>query len=106
MKKKPSLQEFMQQAGLSPNVEILSEESRARLVESLVATHGKAALTSELVDQVFGWAELTDVTHGMLQNVLDGTMDILVKDGEVAFRVSAKGDAVVKQMIRDQKEQG
>lgn len=104
MKKKPTLQEFLESAGLSLEGAVpLTPSEERRVVESLVQTHGDD-LTKEIVERVIEWAAKMRITHGLFENVLNGSMDLMWKDGDVAFSVSAKGTAVVADMIKRHSE--
>ena len=83
--------------------ELISKKEANMLILSLLYTrneevNGKGASEDEIM-KVLSWAEHVRIDSALLQNVLDGTLQISIsKDGEICYKTSPKGDRRVEDM--------
>jgi len=80
-------------------VGILEEKERDILVAMFLYGQPGGSASHEDVETVVRWAEMTRIDNGMLDNILRGCMMPVLDDGEVAFKLTEKGERLALEMV-------
>jgi hypothetical protein len=98
--------EFIKHCGFTGNASLVSEEERTQLLLNLEATHGRAALTPELIDWALDWALDIKIRNGLLTNVLRGDFELHSIAGDPAFKLTPAAMKKAEAMIADLQKRG
>jgi hypothetical protein len=74
---------------------LVPREEQETLIMMLAETRGRRGFTTDEGAVVLRWAEDTRRQSMMLELVLEGKVSVDVVDGEVAWKVTALGQAVI-----------
>lgn len=97
-KEKKTFEEFLAECGVRPEeMELFSQEEITRILESLETTHGK--VSESLFEKAMQWAYRTRTSDGLLDSVLEGTMDFSFSTAKPMFSLNKRGQAYVQQRI-------
>lgn len=80
-------------------MDFLTDQEAETLIMALA--RGQATFTEADGKAVIEWANQIKLMDGLLQNALEGHLDIVVENGEVAFRANAKGVKHAENLIRE-----
>jgi len=80
-------------------VGILQDKERDVLVAMFLYGQPDHSASHEDVETVVRWAEMTRIDNGMLDNVLSGSMMPVLDDGQVAFKLTKKGEHLAREMV-------
>lgn len=80
---------------------ILTEEEIEKLVLSLGDSRGGSDFSEADIMTVIHWAEEASIAWHLLQNVLEGTVKVDVKNGECVYMITEKGKKEVEKDLRN-----
>ena len=85
------------------DLSMISEDEARKLIAVLKETQPDCSESD--IKTVFNWALKTKIAHGALENILDGSFAVFVKNGVVTFRLSENGERKAVELIQKSKLQ-